>query len=182
MIAEKSFEAALGRSMPWYIAGRTFERRHGKLKVRFDLGLSAHRLMALCERCVSEAVGASHLSGVRRLAIDERSRARGHVEVAAGKMRLRSRRNANGAAFMLLASLGVMCAAMSGCATTRSYTLPNGASAYEVTCTLWYQCTHQAAKMCPRGYRLVKGPLRPWRRLPNETHMQRPSRIDFVCL
>ncbi len=70
---------------------------------------------------------------------------------------------------------------LGGCASTRTYSLPNGATAYEAECTLWYQCTRQARKMCPRGYRLVKGPLRP--RLPSPTGapMQKPSRIDFVC-
>ncbi len=77
--------------------------------------------------------------------------------------------------------LTVAVAALGGCASTRTYSLPNGATAYEVQCTLWYQCTRKAREMCPRGYRLVKGPLRP--RLPSPTGapMQKPSRIDFVC-
>jgi transposase len=41
-------------------------------------GVSVHRVMALCERYVNAAVGAADLSEVRRLAIDETSRAKGH--------------------------------------------------------------------------------------------------------
>lgn len=45
-------------------------------------GLSVHRVMTLCERYVSAAVGAADLSEVRRLAIDETSRAKGHDYVS----------------------------------------------------------------------------------------------------
>jgi len=41
-------------------------------------GVSVHRVMALAERCVNAAVGAADFSEVRRLAIDETSRAKGH--------------------------------------------------------------------------------------------------------
>lgn len=41
-------------------------------------GVSVHRVMALAERYVNAAVGAAEMSEVRRLAIDETSRAKGH--------------------------------------------------------------------------------------------------------
>ena len=41
-------------------------------------GLSVHRVMALCERYVNEAVSTADLSEVRRVALDETSRAKGH--------------------------------------------------------------------------------------------------------
>jgi transposase len=41
-------------------------------------GLSVHRVMALCERYVNTAVSAADFSAVRRIAIDETSRAKGH--------------------------------------------------------------------------------------------------------
>jgi transposase ISL3 family protein len=41
-------------------------------------GVSVHRVMALAERYVNAAVGAADFSDVRRLAIDETSRAKGH--------------------------------------------------------------------------------------------------------
>jgi transposase len=41
-------------------------------------GLSVHRVMALCERYVNTAVSAADFSEVRRIAIDETSRAKGH--------------------------------------------------------------------------------------------------------
>ena len=41
-------------------------------------GLSVHRVMALCERYVNEAVSMANLSEVRRVALDETSRAKGH--------------------------------------------------------------------------------------------------------
>lgn len=44
-------------------------------------GVSVHRVMALCERYVSAAVAAADFSEVRRLAIDETSRAKGHEYV-----------------------------------------------------------------------------------------------------
>ena len=77
--------------------------------------------------------------------------------------------------------LTVAFAALGGCATTRTYSLPNGATAYEVECTLWYQCTRQARELCPRGYRLVKGPLRPRMPSPTGAPIQKSSRIDFAC-
>ena len=42
------------------------------------MGLSVHRVMAICERYVDLAVAQTDLSEVRNLAIDETSRARGH--------------------------------------------------------------------------------------------------------
>ena len=44
-------------------------------------GLSVHRVMALCERYVNEAVSAADLSEVRRVALDETSRAKGQEYV-----------------------------------------------------------------------------------------------------
>ena len=44
-------------------------------------GLSVHRVMALCERYVNEAVSTADLSEVRRVALDETSRAKGHEYV-----------------------------------------------------------------------------------------------------
>jgi transposase len=44
-------------------------------------GLSVHRVMALCERYVNTAVSAADFSEVRRIAIDETSRAKGHEYV-----------------------------------------------------------------------------------------------------
>ena len=44
-------------------------------------GVSVHRVMSLAERYVDAAVGAADLSEVRRLAIDETSRAKGHEYV-----------------------------------------------------------------------------------------------------
>ena len=41
-------------------------------------GLSVHRVMALCERYVNTAISTADFSEVRRLAIDETSRAKGH--------------------------------------------------------------------------------------------------------
>ena len=45
-------------------------------------GLSVHRVMALCERYVNAAVSAADFSEVRRVAIDETSRAKGHDYVS----------------------------------------------------------------------------------------------------
>lgn len=42
------------------------------------VGVSVHRVMGICEHYVELAVAASDLSGVKSLAIDETSRARGH--------------------------------------------------------------------------------------------------------
>ena len=44
-------------------------------------GLSVHRVMSLCERYVDEAVSTADFSEVRRVAIDETSRAKGHEYV-----------------------------------------------------------------------------------------------------
>ena len=44
-------------------------------------GLSVHRVMALCEKDVNEAVSATDLSEVRRVALDETSRAKGQEYV-----------------------------------------------------------------------------------------------------
>ena len=44
-------------------------------------GLSVHRVMTLCDRYVNTAVSAAEHSAVRRLAIDETSRAKGHEYV-----------------------------------------------------------------------------------------------------
>jgi len=41
-------------------------------------GLSVHRVMAICERYVELARAEADVSGVRQLAVDETSRARGH--------------------------------------------------------------------------------------------------------
>lgn len=81
----------------------------------------------------------------------------------------------------LAAAAAALSAALAGCATTRPYTLPNGRTAYEVQCSLWFQCTGQARKMCPHGYRLVRGPLRAPMTLPNGNLARGPSRMDFVC-
>ena len=91
------------------------------------------------------------------------------------------KRPANRVARVATALLTVVFAALGGCTTTRTYSLPNGATAYEVECTLWYQCTRQARRMCPRGYRFAKGPLRPRLPPPTGAPLQKPSRIDFVC-
>ena len=45
-------------------------------------GLSVHRVMSLCERYVDEAVSTADFSEVRRVAIDETSRAKGHDYVS----------------------------------------------------------------------------------------------------
>ena len=45
-------------------------------------GLSVHRVMSLCDRYVDEAVSTADFSEVRRLAIDETSRAKGHDYVS----------------------------------------------------------------------------------------------------
>jgi transposase len=45
-------------------------------------GLSVHRVMAVCDRYVNMAVSAANFSEVRRLAIDETSRAKGHDYVS----------------------------------------------------------------------------------------------------
>ena len=45
-------------------------------------GLSVHRVMSLCERYVDEAVSTADFREVRRLAIDETSRAKGHDYVS----------------------------------------------------------------------------------------------------
>jgi transposase len=170
MATEKIFEAALGISTPWYIAGLNFEPSQRKLRIRVDFevgtrfavpgesgdhpvhdtvtktyrhlnffqhecelevrvprvklpdgsvrqvappwagklsgftllfeafvmllcremtfsgvaritALSVHRVMTLCKRYVNTAVGAAAYSEVRRLAIDETSRAKGHEYV-----------------------------------------------------------------------------------------------------
>jgi len=167
MVTEKIFEAALGISSPWFIAGMNFEPSQRKLRIRVDFevgsrfavpgqsgehpvhdtvtktyrhlnffqhecelevriprvklpdgsvrqvnppwagklsgftllfeafvlllcrempfsgvarvtGVSVHRVMALAEQYVNAAVAATDLSEVRRLAIDETSRAKGH--------------------------------------------------------------------------------------------------------
>ena len=69
------FEAlvlTLCRAMPFAAAARLAD-------------LSPHRARAICQRCVDLAVEAADLSGLRAVAIDETSRARGHdyVTVAA---------------------------------------------------------------------------------------------------
>lgn len=170
MVTEKIFEAALGISAPWYIAGLSFEPGRKELKVVIDFhpgsrfavagedgehpahdtvnkryrhlnffqhecelevrvprvklpdgsvrlvsppwagklsgftllfeafvlalcremtfrgvsritGLSVHRVMAICEKYVDEAVSLADYSEVRRLAIDETSKAKGHSYV-----------------------------------------------------------------------------------------------------
>lgn len=45
-------------------------------------GLSVHRVMAVCDRYVNTVVSAANFSEVRRLAIDETSRAKGHDYVS----------------------------------------------------------------------------------------------------
>jgi transposase len=45
-------------------------------------GLSVHRVMAVCDRYVNTAVSTANFSEVRRLAIDETSRAKGHDYVS----------------------------------------------------------------------------------------------------
>jgi hypothetical protein len=45
--------------------------------VAWITGLSVHRVMSLCERYVNEAVSAQSLAEVRRVAIDETSKAKG---------------------------------------------------------------------------------------------------------
>jgi len=45
-------------------------------------GLSVHRVMTVCDRYVNTAVSAANFSEVRRLAIDETSRAKGHDYVS----------------------------------------------------------------------------------------------------
>jgi transposase len=170
MVTEKIFEAALGISKPWYIAGMAFEPGQSKLRIRVDFevgthfavpgtpgdhpvhdtvtkayrhlnffqhecelevrvprvklpdgsvrqvtppwagklsgftllfeafvlmlcremtftavaritGVSVHRVMALCDRYVDATVAAADFSAVKRLAIDETSRAKGHEYV-----------------------------------------------------------------------------------------------------
>lgn len=80
------------------------------------------------------------------------------------------------AAVLLLASL-----TLTACASTHYYTLPDGTSAYETQCTLWFQCTHEAKATCPKGYRLVRGPIHPTTPLYDEKSVQQPTRIDFAC-
>lgn len=171
MVTDKIFEAALGISSPWFIAGMNFEPSQRKLNIRIDFevgsrfavpgqagehpvhdtvtktyrhlnffqhecllevrvprvklpdgsvrqvsppwagklsgftllfeafvlllaremtftgvarmtGLSVHRVMALCERYVNEAVSVQSLAEVRRVAIDETSKAKGHEYVS----------------------------------------------------------------------------------------------------
>lgn len=171
MATEKIFEAALGISTPWYIAGLNFEPSQKKLRIRVDFevgtrfaapgqsgdhpvhdtvtkiyrhlnffqhecelevrvprvklpdgsvrqltppwagklsgftllfeafvmllcremtfsgvaritGLSVHRVMTLCDRYVNTAVSTADYSQVRRLAIDETARAKGHDYVS----------------------------------------------------------------------------------------------------
>jgi transposase len=171
MVTEKIFEAALGISKPWYIAGMAFEPGQSKLRIRVDFevgtrfavpgcpgdhpvhdtvtkayrhlnffqhecelevrvprvklpdgsvrqvsppwagklsgftllfeafvlmlcremtftavaritGVSVHRVMTLCDRYVDATVAAADFSAVKRLAIDETSRARGHEYVS----------------------------------------------------------------------------------------------------
>lgn len=96
-------------------------------------------------------------------------------------MRLDGRSRPNRIRRMTAAAAAALAAALAGCATTRPYTLPSGRTAYEAQCSLWFQCTEQAKKTCPHGYRLVRGPLRPPATLPNGNLAQGPSRIDFVC-
>lgn len=81
----------------------------------------------------------------------------------------------------IAAAAAALSAVLAGCATTRPYTLPSGKTAYEVQCSLWFQCTEQAKKMCPHGYRLVRGPLRPPMTLSNGNLAQGPNRMDFAC-
>ena len=67
-------------------------------------GLSKHRVMSICERYVDTAVAVADLSEVRRLAIDETSRAKGHdyvtlfadAERRAGIVRRRGQRSRHG--------------------------------------------------------------------------------------
>lgn len=80
-----------------------------------------------------------------------------------------------------LTALGLVFAGISGCTTTHQYTLPDGTTAYEAQCSLWFQCTREAEQMCPHGYRFVKGPPRVWRSLPDQSRTLGPSRLDFVC-
>ena len=171
MVTDKIFEAALGVSSPWFIAGMSFEPSQRKLNIRIDFevgsrfavpeqagehpvhdtvtktyrhlnffqhecllevrvprvklpdgsvrqvnppwagklsgftllfeafvlllaremtftgvaritGLSVHRVMSLCERYVNEAVSVQSLAEVRRVAIDETSKAKGHEYVS----------------------------------------------------------------------------------------------------
>lgn len=96
-------------------------------------------------------------------------------------MGLGSRNSSNSINRIAAVAVAFSFAALAGCTSTRSYTLPNGRTAYEVKCSLWYQCTGEAKKMCPRGYRLVRGPLRPQLAPSNSQLPQGPSRIDFAC-
>jgi len=65
----EAFVLLLAREMPYRAVARL-------------TGVSVHRVMALAERYVDAAVAAQDLSEVRRLAIDETSRAKGHDYVS----------------------------------------------------------------------------------------------------
>jgi hypothetical protein len=97
------------------------------------------------------------------------------------RMSLRPRRSARAGLLGVLVTLGVVCVALSGCTTTQPFEEPNGTTAYQVKCTLWYQCVNEAKKMCPDGYRLVRGPHQRRPKLPNGTLVAGPTRIDFAC-
>jgi hypothetical protein len=97
------------------------------------------------------------------------------------RMSLRTRRAARAGLFGLLVTLGVVCVALSGCTTTQPFEEPNGTTAYQVKCTFWYQCVNEAKKMCPDGYRLIRGPHQRRPKLPNGNLVAGPTRIDFAC-
>ena len=80
-----------------------------------------------------------------------------------------------------LAMLGVICATLSGCASTQMFMEPNGTVAYHAKCTLWFQCKDEAKEMCPQGYELVNGPHRRRPTLPNGTPVSGPIHMDFAC-
>ena len=96
-------------------------------------------------------------------------------------MRLDCQGRSNRVRRTLAAGVAAFAVCLAGCATVTSYELPNGKTAYEAQCSLWFQCTEQARKMCPHGYRLVRGPLRPPMPLSNGNRAQGPSRMDFIC-
>ena len=96
-------------------------------------------------------------------------------------MCLRPRRSARAGVFGSLVTLGAICVILSGCTTTQPFEQPNGSMAYQVKCTLWYQCTDEAKKMCPDGFRPVRGPNRPRPKLANGSLVPGPIRLDFAC-
>jgi hypothetical protein len=96
-------------------------------------------------------------------------------------MRLHLRQSVRAAVFSSVVALGVVCAALAGCTTTQPFEESNGTMAYQVKCTLWYQCEDEAKKMCPDGYRMVRGPTHHQPKLPNGSLMAGPTRMDFAC-